>query len=338
MKLRLKNISKRYEDEVILDDVTFDVAEGELFSIIGVSGAGKTTLMKIVSGLVEPDVGRVIIDDEDCTGRSAEERSIPYVFQAPLLFPHMTVFENIAFGLSIRKFERKEIEEKVNRLLHLLKIEALANRMPSEISGGQQQRVAIARALATEPPLILMDEPFSSLDPELRLQMGALLRMIKEELKVTIVFVTHDRNESLALSDRIALLEDGRIIQIDTPEAIYFKPVNRRAARFMGTGNFIGGTVKKGVFYSDVCEINAKGEPDGETQLFLRPHQIKISKEREDYLVIGKEKLGKEQMLTLTRDKVEIVVETFSDLLIQEGDRIGIEIATDDCHFIGMKD
>src|SRR5664279_931382 len=197
MNISLKDITVQHGANATLDHVTLNIAEGRLISVLGVSGAGKTTLLRVIAGLLTPQSGKVFFGDQDMTGLPAEKRNIGYVFQSPMLFPHLNLTENIRFGLQIRKWPAEKIRSRLAYLFHMLQLEGLEKRMPSQISGGQQQRAAIARALASEPPVLLMDEPFSSLDPQLRLEMCGLIRMIQNELGLTIVFVTHDRAESM---------------------------------------------------------------------------------------------------------------------------------------------
>lgn len=337
MKLKLEKISKSYGSEKNIDQISFTVAQGELFSILGASGSGKTTILKIIAGLVAPDEGRVLVDGRDITALPTEERGIPYVFQAPLLFPHMTVEENIAFGLHVKRWPSPKVKEKVQDLLHFLKIGDLRKRLPSQLSGGQQQRVAIGRALAPEAHLLLMDEPFSSLDSDLRLEMGNLLKEIQKEWKQTIVFVTHDRQEGMALSDQMALLINGKIEQIGKPSQIYYEPLTRELALFMGQGNFIPGIIKGEVFQSPLGEMVATGEADGNAQLFFRPHQARIDSLGKGFTVVERKDFTREKRMTLKNENLEILVETFSDAWIPIGTEVGLELPQGKGHFIREK-
>lgn len=234
MKIIVKNLSVQYEKNQVLKHISFQVNSGEFLTIIGKSGSGKSTLLKTIAGLITPSSGTILMDEKDITTSTAEQRAIGFVFQKALLFPHLTVRENIAFGPKVHRWSKEKIEARVNELLHLLQISDLGDRMPNEISGGQQQRVSMARSLALNHQVLFMDEPFSSLDPYLKEDMYKLLKVIKAELHLTIVFVTHDVDEALSLSDRMAFLEDGRFVQIDTPNKLYDEPASEEVARFFG--------------------------------------------------------------------------------------------------------
>ncbi|MBB6215521.1 ABC-type sugar transport system ATPase subunit [Anaerosolibacter carboniphilus] len=334
MKIDLQNITKKYGEDKILEDVNIQVKEGRLLSILGASGAGKTTILKIISGLVRQDEGRVMIDGMDISDCPVEKRNIGYVFQSPLLFPHMTVEENIRFGLEIKKWHGGRAKERIGQLLKLLQIEGLEKRMPSMISGGQQQRVAIARALAPEPEILLMDEPFSSLDPTLRYEMGELIKEIQEKCNLTVVFVTHDRNESLALSHEIAILIDGKIAQMNSPQNIYNKPCSKAVAQFMGSCNFISGKVEGGTFYSNLGEFKAINEQDGEKTLFIRPEQIRIDGEGKEFIIKSCKSMGKEVIYTVGTENVELLVETIGHKIFEIGQHVGLLFPQGNLHFM----
>ncbi|MDF1617607.1 ABC transporter ATP-binding protein [Petrocella sp. FN5] len=336
MKLRVEGIRKAFGQESVLKDIHFDAQEGKFLSILGDSGSGKSTILKIITGLVEPDDGRVFLDGEDITHKDPAQRGIAYVFQSPLLFPHLTVYENIAFGLEVKKVSKSELQKRVSELLSLLKIEELASRYPAQISGGQQQRVSIARALATKPSLILMDEPFSGLDPTLRMEMGTLIKSLQELLHLTIIFVTHDVNESLRLSDQIALIADGQILQTGDAKSVYYRPQNQIVASFMGGGNWIKGIIEQGVFSCDFGEFQAKNFLDGEASLFLRPHQIALNKNLKSDIVKIEEirRLGKEIQVDVLREGVKLTIETFDDHRYDIGDEVGLEFPKIALHYV----
>jgi len=277
MGMTLKNITASYEGKIVLNNLSLDIPDGKLASILGVSGAGKTTILRVIAGLMKPDSGSVFMNGKDITNLPAEKRNIGYVFQSPLLFPHMTVTQNIRFGLETRKWPEDRMRTRVQLLLNVLSLEGLEDRLPEKLSGGQQQRVAIARALAPEPGILLMDEPFSSLDPQLRKSSGDLIQSIQKAMGITIVFVTHDREESLSLSDQITLIGEGRSIQSDSPLIIYNKPVNKEVAAYMGECNFLRGEVRSGVFSSPFCTVDAAGCENGSYELLVRPHRIRIA-------------------------------------------------------------
>jgi ABC-type sugar transport system ATPase subunit len=334
MKLEIQNITKIYEKRKILDSISFNVEEGELLSILGPSGTGKSTVLKIISGLIEPDKGRVFIDNKDVTSIPPENRGMGFVFQSPLLFPHMTVEENIKFGLQVKKWKRERISERVKELLILLQIEDLRNRMASEISGGQQQRASIARSLAPEPEILLMDEPFSSLDPELREDMGGLIKDIQKKYNLTVIFVTHDRNESMALSHKIALLLDGEIAHFDIPENIYYRPKNRKTALFMGHGNFIPGIIKEKIFFCPPGEFKGIRREDGPAELFIRPHEIKINLNNDDFTINRLKVCGREVIYEILKEGICLLVEDSSKERLPEGSRIGLIFPQKDLYFL----
>jgi ABC-type sugar transport system ATPase subunit len=334
MKIILNNISKTYGKQKVLDKISFKVEEGALLSILGESGAGKTTILRIIAGLLEPDTGSVIIDDTEVTKHLSEKRGIGYVFQSPLLFPHMTIEENICFGLEVKKWDKKRIMERTKQLLVLLQIEGIEKRMPSEISGGQQQRVAIARALAPRPQVLLMDEPFSSLDPGLRSEMGELIKKIQVNEGSTIIFVTHDRNESLALSNSIAFIVDGRIAQLDTPQNIYYRPINKATALYMGECNFIPGKIIGDVFNTIIGNFSFKTDTCENVELLLRPHQIVFDFSGDDYTVENCSVTGKQATYRVTDGNINLLVENFSNEVLKLGQRVGLIFPKNNLHFV----
>ena len=247
MAIEVRNIVKRFGSFAALDNVDLKVADGELLALLGPSGSGKTTLLRIIAGLDWPDSGEVAIDGENALSRGASERQVGFVFQHYALFRHMTVFENVAFGLrvqprAIRKDEAT-IRARVKNLLDLVQLDWLANRYPSQLSGGQRQRIALARALAIEPRILLLDEPFGALDAKVRKELRQWLRSLHSEIHVTSIFVTHDQEEALVMSDRIAVMFEGEIAQLDGPEALYARPASRRVADFIGVMNFLPATI-----------------------------------------------------------------------------------------------
>ena len=228
MSIDARNISKRFGQFAALDQVNLKVPTGELVALLGPSGSGKTTLLRIIAGLEFADSGTVLFDGEDTTQRTARDRRVGFVFQHYALFRHMTVFENIAFGLKVRpravRPSKEQIRAKVDELLKLIQLKNLSGRYPSQLSGGQRQRVALARALAVEPKVLLLDEPFGSLDAKVRLELRRWLRQLHDEVHITSVFVTHDQDEALEVADRIAVMNEGRIEQVGSPDEVYHRP------------------------------------------------------------------------------------------------------------------
>jgi spermidine/putrescine transport system ATP-binding protein len=288
--LVFENLSKNYGSTRAADSVSLSIQKGEFFSLLGPSGCGKTTLLRILAGFEQPDNGRVLLDGEDITALPPHKRKVNTIFQNYALFPHLTVWENIAFGLRISKCPRKQLEEEVARMLHLIQMEDQAQKRPDQISGGQKQRVAIARALINRPQVLLLDEPLAALDLKLRQRMLIELDLIHDEVGITFLYVTHDQGEAMSLSDRIAVMNLGRIEQIGMPAEIYEAPRSSFVAAFIGDTNFFEGEVAEmpGHDYSrlkidgfpDVLCFNdkqiGKGNP---VYLSIRPEKFNISRE-----------------------------------------------------------
>lgn len=285
-ELRIVNIEKQYgslqqagSSTFSLKPVDLAIQEGEFFSLLGPSGCGKTTLLKLVAGLLEPDKGELWVGDADLTKVPPEARKFAMVFQQPLLFPHMTVEDNVAFGLKMQKSGKKERLERARNMLSHVGLKGYSSRFPNELSGGQQQRVALARALVADPRLLLMDEPFSALDPSLREEMRELLGRIQKELRVTVVFVTHDREESFHLSDRIGIMSEGELLQVGTAKELYEQPASTKVASFLGMKNIIPGTIAGGRFAATSAGFDfpaAEAGLNGPAFLILRAETIQL--------------------------------------------------------------
>ncbi|MEM1509591.1 MAG: ABC transporter ATP-binding protein [Thermofilaceae archaeon] len=242
-RVDLKGVSKKFENIIAADNVTLSIEHSELFTLLGPSGCGKTTTLRIIAGFELPDSGYVTFDGEDVTFKKPSERGCAMVFQNYALWPHMTVFENVAYGLKVRGAASSEIRRRVNEVLKLVGLEGLENRYPLQLSGGQQQRVALARALVVEPKVLLMDEPLSNLDAKLRLRMREELKRLQKRLGITTIYVTHDQEEAMSISDRVAVMNKGRILQVGTPIEVYSKPLNLFIATFIGRGSLLKGRV-----------------------------------------------------------------------------------------------
>jgi len=242
--LSIRGVSKRYGDTLAVRDVSLEVEPGQFVTLLGPSGCGKTTLLRLVAGFEQPDAGRVWLSGQDVTSLPAHKRPVNTVFQQYALFPHRTVFGNVAFGLEVRGVAKPEIQERVEAALELVRLSGLGARGIGEISGGQKQRVALARALVLEPELLLLDEPMAALDPKLRQKMQVELKNLQERLGISFLFVTHDQDEALVMADRIAVMSHGRIEQLDGPEELYEKPRTRFVADFLGVANLFRGTVE----------------------------------------------------------------------------------------------
>ena len=241
--LAVRRLRKTFGRVVAVDDVSLEAAPGEFLSLLGPSGCGKSTVLRMVAGLLEPDRGEVVLAGEDITRVAVHRRNLGLVFQSYALFPHMTVFDNVAFGLRRRRVGETELRPRVERMLDLVRLGPLGARHPRELSGGQQQRVALARALVTEPRVLLLDEPLSNLDALLRDEMRVELKRLQQRLGTTMIFVTHDQAEALILSDRVVVMEAGRVEQVGRPEEVYRRPATAFVARFLGRANFLAGVV-----------------------------------------------------------------------------------------------
>ncbi|WP_199099774.1 TOBE-like domain-containing protein [Dyella sp. ASV21] len=283
MTLELSHLNRRFAGFSALDEVSLSIAPGEFLALLGPSGSGKTTLLRILAGLDYPDSGSVLKGEEDFLATPARERRIGMVFQHYALFRHLTVTENIAFGLRVRPWRtrpsRAKIHERVDRLLARVQLDGLGGRYPTQLSGGQRQRVALARALAVEPDLLLLDEPFGALDALVRVSLRRWLRELHEELKLTTVFVTHDQEEALELADRVAVMNQGRIEQVDTPEVIYHQPATPFVCEFIGKVNKFGvrrhaGGLAAGAW---VCEGDPWPERYNAAWAYVRPEQLRLA-------------------------------------------------------------
>jgi sulfate transport system ATP-binding protein len=240
MSIEATGITKRFGDFVALEDVDLHVGSGQLTALLGPSGGGKSTLLRIIGGLEEPDAGQVSIDGREITGVPAQRRNVGFVFQHYAAFKHLSVYRNVAFGLEIRKRPKDEIRKRVHELLELVHLEQFADRLPAQLSGGQRQRMALARALAVEPSVLLLDEPFGALDAKVRRELRDWLRRLHDEVHVTTVFVTHDQEEALEVSDEIVVINHGRIEQVGTPADLYDKPANEFVMEFLGPVTKLG--------------------------------------------------------------------------------------------------
>ncbi len=242
-RIKLENVTKIFGNTVAVDNVSLEINEGEFFTIIGPSGCGKTTTLRIIAGFELPEQGKIYFDEQDVTYLKPYHRNTAMVFQNYALWPHMTVYDNIAYGLRLRKVPEEEIKKKVKWALELVDLEGVEKRYPLQLSGGQQQRVALARALVVEPNVLLLDEPLSNLDAKLRVEMREEIKSLQKRLKITTIYVTHDQLEALSMSDRIAVMNKGKVLQVDTPTNLYFKPNSLFVASFLGRSNVLDGRV-----------------------------------------------------------------------------------------------
>jgi putative spermidine/putrescine transport system ATP-binding protein len=271
----LSGLSRRFDDTVAVSDLSLRLSAGSFTALLGPSGCGKSTTLSMIAGLSTPDGGEITIDGTPMSNVPAEHRPVGMVFQRPLLFPHLNVEQNVAFGLRMRRLRKSEIRSRVASMLERVQLGGLAGRRVGELSGGQEQRVALARALVLEPPVLLLDEPFSQLDASLRHEMRSLVRRLHDESKVTTVFVTHDQSEAVEVADSIALMLAGQLVAFDTPTAFYTRPPSLAAARFFGFANDIAGEVSAGYFVShDGCIEIPSDAADGAATLVVRPESL----------------------------------------------------------------
>ncbi|WP_348728721.1 sulfate ABC transporter ATP-binding protein [Rheinheimera texasensis] len=289
MSIEVRQLRKNFGDFKAVDNVSLSIKSGELTALLGPSGSGKTTLLRLIAGLEQSDSGSILFNDEDISDRHVSERGVGFVFQHYALFKHMTVAENVGFGLSVKpkKFRpsNNEIQKKVQKLLELVQLDWTADRYPSQLSGGQRQRIALARALAVEPKVLLLDEPFGALDAKVRAELRRWLRRLHDEIHVTSVFVTHDQEEALEVADRIVVMNKGRVEQDGTPEQVYDHPANPFVYEFLGTVNLFHARVRDGDKLVQPSSADLPAEAAQLEQLglaYVRPHEIDVLHAKEE--------------------------------------------------------
>ena len=341
MSIEIRDIDKRFGGFTALRDISLEIGTGELIALLGPSGSGKTTLLRIIAGLELPDRGTVALHGSDITDRNVRERDIGFVFQHYALFRHMTVFENVAFGLEVKprneRLSPARIRDRVEELLKLVQIEGLAERYPSQLSGGQRQRVALARALAVEPKVLLLDEPFGALDAKVRKELRRWLRRLHDDVKVTTVFVTHDQEEALEVADRVVIMNRGGIEQVGTPEEVYEHPASPFACQFLGSVNLFHGRRPGGSACGTCINADGFGEKcagaDAPLVAYARPHDIEILHPDQNgrgirAVITRLYSVGPVVYLELNRPdngqtvEAELARSRFHELNLREGDRI----------------
>ena len=337
--LSLQHISKNFGEGDVLRDISLDVARGEFVTLLGASGCGKTTTLRIISGLETPDEGTVLLDGRDVTALPPERRPVNTVFQSYALFPHMNVEKNVAYGLRVRRMDKASIEKRVREMLELVQMADFAKRMPSQLSGGQRQRIAIARALAPEPELLLLDEPLGALDLQLRRQMQLELKRLQKKLGITFVYVTHDQEEALTLSDTIVVMSEGRIQQIGVPTDIYNEPINSFVADFIGESNILNGVMikDKAVTFCGhefECVDTGFGE-QMQVDVVIRPEDIYIFDVSDAAQLTGTVtscifKGVHYEMLVQTREGYELMVQDYH--AFEAGREVGLLVKPFDIH------
>lgn len=344
VKVEIDNITKLYNETVAVNEAVIHIKPGEFLTLLGPSGSGKTTILKMVAGFEMPDSGSILIDNQDVSNKPPNKRDIGMVFQNYALFPHMTIFDNVAFPLKMRKAKAHEINNKVKEVLELVKLSGFEKRYPRQLSGGQQQRVALARALVFSPKLLLMDEPLGALDKKLREEMQVELRRIQKELNITTINVTHDQEEALTLSDRIAVLNKGEIQQISTPTELYENPQNKFIAEFIGESNFfnlkinkiedqtIGAETENGLRLL-LNHENRNIHRGEQIEVMVRPEKVKLLKEAEmiensfDAIVENIVYMGSDRRCYLRFENGEGVIAKWSSIItgeIQTGEKVKV--------------
>jgi len=319
--VRLEHVSKAFGETVAVDNVTVDIAAGELFFLLGPSGCGKSTVLRLISGLHEPSAGAILFNGQDVTRVDTEHRNAVMCFQNYALWPHMTVRDNVRFGLSVRGNSKESQRQRVDEVLKLVQLHAYASRKPGQLSGGQQQRVALARALAVNPACLLLDEPLSNLDTKLRQEMRAEIRRICKSTGVTTIYVTHDQKEALSVADRIGIMRDGKLIQAGLPAELYMRPQNSFVAEFIGPTNLLPGTIVSRERGTAQVETAAgliiaadEGDRSGKVILSIRPERIKMMRDRTE--ATGKNRLvGTILESTFLGDSSEHVLKVFGSWL-----------------------
>ncbi|MCC5827669.1 sulfate ABC transporter ATP-binding protein [Alkalimonas sp.] len=341
MSIRIEGVNKRFGDFVALDNIDLSINTGALTALLGPSGSGKTTLLRIIAGLEQADSGRVHFNEQDITGQHVSERGVGFVFQHYALFKHMTVFDNVAYGLTVKpkklRPSKAEIDKKVRELLELVQLGWTAERYPAQLSGGQRQRIALARALAVEPKVLLLDEPFGALDAKVRAELRRWLRRLHDEIHITSVFVTHDQEEALEVADRIVVMNKSHIEQEGSPEEVYDKPANPFVYEFLGNVNLFRARVQQGKSQIGPVELASPEHSQAEEQqgfAYVRPHEIDVfAKAQSDSLpvtldlvtIVGP--VARLEVMSLSDQQlihVELPKEQFRQLGLQQGDQAWI--------------
>lgn len=342
--IELKNIKKQYNNRVIIKDLDLNIYEGEFLTLLGSSGCGKTTILRMISGMEDVTSGSIFMNGKDITSLEPMKREINTIFQNYALFSHMTIEKNIGFGLKMKKVDKDEIKKEVKKMLSLIKLEGYENRKPSQLSGGEQQRVAIARALINNPKVLLLDEPLSALDKKLRKEMEIELKMLQQKLGITFIYVTHDQEEALTMSDRIIILKNGKIEQVDTPQNIYKYPKSKYVADFIGDSNIFDGYVKNYTKNKCIIKVDKVGEFEIENKnyeendkvtIMIRPENFRIAKKglevyKNEFIYNG----STAKLLCKTKDNFDIIVsinpndfqEELGDVLYLEWDKEDIVV------------
>jgi multiple sugar transport system ATP-binding protein len=338
MSITFKNVTKTFGDTRVVDDLSLEIDDGEFVVLLGPSGCGKTTTLRMLAGLESVTSGDIFIGDERVNDVPTQQRDLAMVFQSYALYPHMTIADNIAYPLRVRKLDQNERRNRVARVAKMLEIEPLLDRKPRQLSGGERQRVALARAIVREPRAYLMDEPLSNLDARLRVQMRGELKRLQHQLGTTTIYVTHDQAEAMTLASRVAVMNKGRLQQFDTPLNIYNHPANRFVAEFVGSPsmNFVEGKIERGTFLSDAITF-AVNRADGEVSLGIRPEHIHVLTEPQDGAIPARvyvtELMGNETFVFLTVGSHKLIARAPADFRAEVESTVWLRLEVEKAHF-----
>jgi iron(III) transport system ATP-binding protein len=355
VRLKLDHVSKQFQDRsgsgvvLAVNDVSLDIKAGEFVTLLGPSGCGKTTTLRMIAGFENPSEGRIILNGQDITYQAPNKRDMALVFQNYALFPHMSVFDNVAYGIQTRRLSKNALREKVGEALKMMSLSGLEARRPNQLSGGQQQRVALARSLVTEPAILLFDEPLSNLDAKLRVQMRSEIHRLQRRLNITSVYVTHDQTEAMALSDRIVVMNNGKIEQLGKPEEIYRYPKTRFVADFIGRANFIETLVETAPDNSATVELFGKrvkglrplvNTPSGNVTAMLRPEALSLRSDSalpqgtiEQAMYLGSEV---EYLVSLQGHQLVVVDNDPQSEVFKEGQQVGVAFVPEALHLLPL--
>lgn len=330
MALVIENLYKSFDNYMALDRINLSIGKAEFVCLLGPSGCGKTTLLRIIAGLMSSDGGKISLNDRNLINIPARDRGFGIVFQSYSLFPHMTIAENIGYGLKIRGTKTSELNDRVNDLLDTVHLAGFGERYPNQLSGGQQQRVAIARALAVSPSLLLLDEPLSALDARVRAGLRQELREVQQRLAIPTLMVTHDQEEAMSMADKIVCMQKGRIIQSGSPRELYTAPQTRFVAEFMGHSNLL----PKSVIQEQLPELIDNTQPD-DAELFIRPENIYLQASHSaEGQIISTQFLGNIQRVKVLWKSLSLLVETHSAVTWSVGDRVTLSFKEHDCAWV----
>jgi multiple sugar transport system ATP-binding protein len=342
MSIKFQNVTKNFGDVLVVDDLSLEIEDGEFVVLLGPSGCGKTTTLRMLAGLETVTSGNIFIGDERINDVPTQQRDLAMVFQSYALYPHMTIAENIAYPLRVRKLDRDERQNRVARVARMLEIEPLLGRKPRQLSGGERQRVALARAIVREPRAYLMDEPLSNLDARLRVQMRGELKRLQHELGTTTIYVTHDQAEAMTLASRVAVMTKGRVKQFDTPLNIYNHPANRFVAEFVGSPsmNFIEGRIERGMFVSEAMKFPVD-KRDGDVSLGIRPEHVHVLTEPQDGAIPARvyvtELMGNETFVFLSVGGQKLIARAPADFRAEVESTVWVCIDNERAHFFSKK-